>query len=56
MPLFKFSTEFLVRANTRDEAEQEVKEAIGFDVYESHFICEEVKDENQEAYVDLVKV
>jgi hypothetical protein len=54
--LFKIKSEFLVRSNSREEAEQEVKEGVGADIYESHFICEEIKDENQEADVDLVKV
>lgn len=56
MPLYKFTAEFLVRASSRDEAEQEVKEEFGADVYESHIICEEIKDENQEADIELAKV
>jgi len=56
MPLFRFKTEFLIRSNSKEEAEQEVKEEFGLDVYESHFICEEIEDEKQEADIDLVKV
>ena len=56
MPLFKFTAEYFIRASSREEAENEIKEEVGNDVYESHIICEEVKDNSQKVDVDLVKV
>lgn len=56
MPLYKFTAEFLVRANSRDEAENITKEEVGFDSYEGHFRCEEIQDEKQEADIELAKV
>ena len=56
MSLFKFTTEFLVRSDTKEEAEKEVKVELGNDVYESHIICEEITDNKQEVDIDLVKV
>ena len=51
--LFIFKTQVLVRANSRAEAEQKIKEEMGLDVYESRFICEEMEDKGQEVEVDL---
>jgi len=40
--VFKFTCEYLVRANTKEEAERKVKEEFGHDVYESHILLEDV--------------
>ncbi len=56
MPLFKFTAEFLVRSNSKEEAEQTVKEEIGIESYENHFLLEKIEDKGQEADLELVKV
>jgi len=55
MPVFKFTCEFLVRAETLEKAENEVKEEMGFDVYENHFLVKEIKDTNQDVDIDLIE-
>jgi len=53
--IFRFTYEYLVRAKTQDEAEEEVMEEFGYDVYESHILCNEIKDIGQEVDLDLIK-
>jgi len=53
--VFKFTCEYLVRAKSREQAEKEVMEEFGFDVYESHILCEEITDKIQEVDLDLTK-
>jgi len=53
--VFRFTCEYLVRAKTQEEAEKEVMEEFGYDVYESHILCNEIKDIGQEVDLDLIK-
>ena len=40
--IFEFTCEYLVRANSIEEAESKVKEEFGLDVYERHIFVEEI--------------
>jgi len=55
--VFKFNCEFLIRAETKDEAEKEVTEAFSCDMdeYKNHITCSEIEDINQEVDADLTK-
>jgi len=53
--VFRFYCDFLVKAKDLKSAEDVVKEQFGIDVYESHILCDEVKNRNQEVDIDLTK-
>jgi len=44
-----------MKSNKSYPTEKEVQMELGADVYESHIICEEIKDKGQEVEVDLIK-
>jgi len=52
--IFRFTCEYLVRAKDQEKAEKEVMEEFGYDVYESHILCNEIKDIGQEVDLDLI--
>jgi len=54
MGVYKFTAEFLVRANDKAQAETAVAEEMGADIYESHFICEDAP-ETDAVDVDVTK-
>lgn len=55
MAVCKFTADFTVRGNTKEEVENAVKEQLGADVYDRMIFCEELRDDGQEVDMDLRK-